>query len=144
MTCLIHPSATIEPGATLGAGCRVGPYCYIGPHVTLGSDNVLHAHSVIDGYTTMGDVNEVFPFSCLGSILERNGFSQDQIGAIRSAYRILLRTNLPLRPAIARLQLEYADSSEVQAMVAFAESSVVGLARPRNGVTTPKEDSSAN
>jgi UDP-N-acetylglucosamine acyltransferase len=68
MSTVIHPTAIIEPGADIGDGCQIGPFCYIGPHVKLGRDNVLHSHAVIDGYTTLGDGNEVFSFACLGKI----------------------------------------------------------------------------
>ncbi len=68
MSTQIHPAAVIEHGAEIGDGCTIGPYCYVGPNVTLGKDNVLHSHAVIDGYTTMGDGNEVFSFACLGKI----------------------------------------------------------------------------
>jgi UDP-N-acetylglucosamine acyltransferase len=63
----IHPTAVIHPGARLGADCRVGPYCVIGPDVVLGDRCRLHSHVVIEGHTTLGDDNEVFPFACLGA-----------------------------------------------------------------------------
>ena len=111
---------------------RIGKFAFIGGMNKVTKDVL--PFCVADGYPSfMRGVNKVG--------LERNGFSLDQIRIIRSAYRILLRMNLPLRSAIVKLQLEYGASPEVQAMVAFAESSVVGLARPRNGVTTLQEDS---
>ena len=62
----IHPTAIIHPKAELGAGCQVGPYCVIGEHVVLGNRCRLHSHVVIDGHTTLGDDNEIFPFACIG------------------------------------------------------------------------------
>lgn len=63
---MIHPTAVIHPGAQIGAGCVIGPYCVIGEHVVLGEGCKLHAHVVIDGHTTLGRGNEVYPFACLG------------------------------------------------------------------------------
>lgn len=63
---MIHPTAIVHPGAVLGEGCEIGPYCVVGEHVRLGVGCRLHAHVVIDGHTTLGTANEVFPFSCLG------------------------------------------------------------------------------
>jgi UDP-N-acetylglucosamine acyltransferase len=66
--------------------------------------------------------------------LERSGFATDQIRSIRSAYRTLLRQNLPLREAIALLKSEVGTQPEILEMVEFAETSVVGLARSRTSV----------
>ena len=63
---MIHPTALIDPAARLGADCDVGPYCVIGPDVVIGDRCRLHAHVVVDGHTTLGVENEVFPFACLG------------------------------------------------------------------------------
>ncbi|MFM2296204.1 MAG: acyl-ACP--UDP-N-acetylglucosamine O-acyltransferase [Verrucomicrobiota bacterium] len=62
----IHATAIIHPGAKLGAGCDVGPYCVIGEHVTLGERCKLHSHVVIDGHTSLGNGNEIFPFASIG------------------------------------------------------------------------------
>jgi len=63
---MIHPTAIVHPGAVLGADCEIGPYCIIGPHVALGDRCHLHSHVVIDGHTTLGHGNEVFPFASIG------------------------------------------------------------------------------
>jgi UDP-N-acetylglucosamine acyltransferase len=62
----IHPTAIVHPGATIGAGSRVGPYCVIGEHASIGAQCWLHSHVVIDGYTRLGDNNEIFPFASIG------------------------------------------------------------------------------
>lgn len=66
MATQIHPTAIVHPGAELGDGCEVGPYCVIGEHVRLGANCRLHSHVVVDGYTTLGTDNQVYPFACLG------------------------------------------------------------------------------
>src|SRR3954468_24596934 len=62
----IHPSAIVQPGAQIGAGCEIGPYCILGENVVLGADCRLHSHVVVDGYTTLGSGNEIFPFASIG------------------------------------------------------------------------------
>jgi len=62
----IHPTAVIHSGARLGVGCFVGPYCVIGERVVLGDRCKLHSHVVIDGHTTLGAENDIFPFACIG------------------------------------------------------------------------------
>ncbi len=63
---MIHPSAIISPKAQIGAGCEIGPFCVIGENVALGVNCVLHSHVVIDGCTTLGKENEIFPFASIG------------------------------------------------------------------------------
>ena len=63
---MIHPTAVIHPGAQVSANSDIGPYCVIGEHVVVGAGNVLHSHVVIDGYTTLGQANEIFPFASIG------------------------------------------------------------------------------
>ena len=63
---MIHPTAIVHPGARLGADCRIGPYCLVGERVVLGDRCHLHGHVVVDGHTTLGADNEVYPFVSLG------------------------------------------------------------------------------
>jgi UDP-N-acetylglucosamine acyltransferase len=66
MATIHHPTAIIHPKAEIGPDCEIGPYCVLGEHVVLGSGCRLHSHVVIDGHTTLGRGNEVFPFASLG------------------------------------------------------------------------------
>lgn len=63
----IHDTAIISPGAEIDAGVEVGPYCIIGPDVRIGQGTKLHSHVVIQGFTTIGIENEIFPFACIGT-----------------------------------------------------------------------------
>jgi UDP-N-acetylglucosamine acyltransferase len=64
----VDPTAIVHDGATIGAGTVIGPYAIIGEHVVLGKDCRIGASSVIDGWTEIGDGNEVFPFASIGLI----------------------------------------------------------------------------
>jgi len=75
----IHATAIIEPGAEMGPGCVIGPYSYIGAHVKMGANNILHSNVVIDGHTTLGDDNEIFPFAVLGKISQDLKFDKSWI-----------------------------------------------------------------
>ena len=66
----IHPTAIVNPQAELADGVVVGPYCTIGPHVKIGADTHLVSHVVVDGYTTMGARNTVYPFATLGLLAQ--------------------------------------------------------------------------
>ena len=81
---MIHPTAVIHPSASVGANCRIGPYCVVGEFVTLGDECHLHSHIVIDGHTTLGQKNEIFPFASIGlksqDLKWRGGTTHTRIG----------------------------------------------------------------
>lgn len=62
----VHPTAVVHPEAQIGEGCEIGPYCILGAKVVLGARCRLHSHIVIDGYTTLGEENEIYPFASIG------------------------------------------------------------------------------
>jgi UDP-N-acetylglucosamine acyltransferase len=63
---VIHATAIVSPGAQLGVGVNVGPFCVVGPHVRVGDGTRLHSHVVLEGHTTLGARNEIFPFASVG------------------------------------------------------------------------------
>ena len=64
----VHPSAIIDPRAELDTAVEVGPYCVVGAGVKIGKGTKIHSHAVIQGRTTLGEGNVVFPFATIGSI----------------------------------------------------------------------------
>ena len=101
---------------------RIGAFAFIGGMNKVTKD--ILPFCIADGYpSVMRGINKIG--------LERNGFEASQIQAIRSAYRTLLRQNIPLNVAIDRLKEEGGDKPEVSRMISFAATSVLGLARPR-------------
>lgn len=81
---MIHSTAIIHPKAKIGAECEIGPYCVIGEHVVLGDKCKLHSHVVIDGHTTFGKENEIFPFASIGlktqDLKWKGGVTRTEIG----------------------------------------------------------------
>ncbi|MFS8855347.1 acyl-ACP--UDP-N-acetylglucosamine O-acyltransferase [Synechococcus sp. H55.7] len=63
----IHPTAVIHPKAELHETVQVGPYAVIGEHVRIGANTVVGAHVVIDGWTDIGEDNQIFPGAVLGT-----------------------------------------------------------------------------
>lgn len=66
MTNKIHPSAIISDGAQIGKNVEIGPFCIIGPEVKIGDGTILKSHVVIEGDTTIGQNNLIYPFSTIG------------------------------------------------------------------------------
>jgi UDP-N-acetylglucosamine acyltransferase len=81
---MIHSSAVVHPKARIGEGCDIGPYCVIGENVELGASCRLHSHVVIDGYTKLGERNEIFPFASIGlktqDLKWKGGVTRTEIG----------------------------------------------------------------
>ncbi|SRR5581483_3709254 len=82
---MIHPSAVIHPRAQIGPDCEIGPYCVIGEHVVLGRNCRLHSHVVIDGHTTLGEWNDIYPFASIGlktqDLKWKGGITRTAIGS---------------------------------------------------------------
>ena len=64
----IDPTAVIHPRAVIGAGTTIGPHVVIGEHVRIGEGCTIGASTVIDGWTEIGDGNEIFPMASIGLI----------------------------------------------------------------------------
>lgn len=80
----IHPAALVHRKAKIGKNCLIGPFCVIGADVILGENCRLHSHVVIDGYTTLGTGNEIFPFASIGlktqDLKWKGGVTRTEIG----------------------------------------------------------------
>ncbi|MDR2760955.1 MAG: acyl-ACP--UDP-N-acetylglucosamine O-acyltransferase [Rickettsiales bacterium] len=64
----VHRTAIIEAGAVIGNNVKIGAFCYIGKDVKIGEGTELKQHAVVDGYTTIGKNNVIFPFAVIGEI----------------------------------------------------------------------------
>jgi UDP-N-acetylglucosamine acyltransferase len=95
MATLIADTACVDPRAELAEDVEIGPYCVIGPDVKIGRSTRLIAHSCIDGQTTLGEGNVVYPFTVIGGepqdVLYRGSPTRVEIGdqnVIREAVTI--------------------------------------------------------
>ncbi|MGB3491814.1 MAG: acyl-ACP--UDP-N-acetylglucosamine O-acyltransferase [Elainellaceae cyanobacterium] len=66
MSALIHPTAVVHPKAQLHPTVRVGPYSVLGERVVVGAGTVIGPHVVIDGWTEIGERNQLFPGVAIG------------------------------------------------------------------------------
>ncbi len=73
----IHPTAIIEDGAELADDVCVGPFCYVGPHARIGAGTRLRHGAIVDGRTTLGARNDVFPYAVLGSIPQDKKYANE-------------------------------------------------------------------
>ncbi len=64
---MIHDTAIIDKKAQISSDVEIGPYCIIGPKVKIASNCKLYSHVNIVGNTSIGNNNEIYPFSSLGT-----------------------------------------------------------------------------
>jgi UDP-N-acetylglucosamine acyltransferase len=134
----------VGSGCVLANAATLGGHVEIGDHVILGGLAAVHQftrigqHAFVAGgamvvmdvppfCTAQGDRAELAGINSIG--LARHGFSEDQIGRVKEAYRILFRSKLPLEEAVERLRTELGDQPEIQALLTFITTSQRGLTR---------------
>ena len=64
---MIHKTAIVNTKAKISVNVDIGPYCIIGPEVEIGPNSVIHSHVNIVGNTKIGENNQVYPFSSIGT-----------------------------------------------------------------------------
>lgn len=65
---MIHPSAVIQQGAELDNDVEIGPGVFIGSHVRIGRGTRVGPNAVIDGWTEIGQDNQIFHLASVGGI----------------------------------------------------------------------------
>ncbi|MDR1906789.1 MAG: acyl-ACP--UDP-N-acetylglucosamine O-acyltransferase [Puniceicoccales bacterium] len=76
----IHPTAIIESGAQIAADVTIGAFAYIGKNVVIGPGNRIQHHASVDGHTTLGESNTIFPYACLGGQTQDLKYTGDRTG----------------------------------------------------------------
>ncbi len=62
----VHPSAIVHPGAKIDSSAEIGPFCTIGEEASIGAGTKLLAHVYVDGPTSIGADNVLYPYSTVG------------------------------------------------------------------------------
>jgi UDP-N-acetylglucosamine acyltransferase len=77
--------------------------------------------------TASGSRAELAGLNTVG--MQRAGFTEEQIGRVKQAYKVVFRSNLQLAEAIAQLDAELGSHPEIAHFVAFLRGSQRGLTR---------------
>jgi UDP-N-acetylglucosamine acyltransferase len=100
--------------------CRIGAHAFIGNNTSVLQD--IPPYVLAAGHPAE-------PRSVNLEGLKRRGFSEDQIRAIRNAYRLLYRSELKLEEALVQLRAMAAGHEVLAIFVDFIAQSTRGLAR---------------
>jgi UDP-N-acetylglucosamine acyltransferase len=136
--------------------CQVGNHTIFANNASLAGHVVIEDHVILGGFSLVhqfcslgthcftafasGIAKDVPPYVMVSGFsaaphglnvegLRRRGFSADTIAHLRRAYKIIYRSKLTLKEAIAQLKEMAGEYSEVELMVNFLEKSTRGIVR---------------
>lgn len=116
----------IADWAILGGASQVHQFCNIGTHAMCGGGSVIikdvPAYVITQGYPAT-------PFGVNSEGLKRRGFSKESISAIRNAYKTLYRQGLSLNDAVAELEKQAIEHTELLPLINGIKSSERGIIR---------------
>ena len=134
----------VGSGCVLANSVALAGHVQVGDHVILGGLSAVHQftrigdHAFIAGgsmvamdvppyCTAQGDRAELVGLNTVG--LTRQGYSEEQLGRIKTAYKILFRSKLGLNEALAKLRAEYGSQPEIEQLLDFVANSKRGITR---------------
>lgn len=74
----IHPTAIVHPKAKIAEGVEIGAYTVIGEHASIGKNTKIASHVLIEGWTTIGERNQIFSFSAIGTPPQDIGYKNEE------------------------------------------------------------------
>ncbi len=131
-------------GCILANGAQLAGHVEIADHVIVTGMSAVHQfvrigkHAFIAGgsmvvmdvppyCTAQGDRAELAGLNTVG--MQRHGYTDEQLGRIKDAYRILFRSKLQLAEAVAKTKAELGGNPEIDALLDFIAGSKRGLTR---------------
>ncbi|HUA08707.1 MAG TPA: acyl-ACP--UDP-N-acetylglucosamine O-acyltransferase [Candidatus Acidoferrales bacterium] len=123
---MIHPTAIVHPGANIARGVDVGPYCLVGENVSIGKGTLLQAHVVVNGWTTIGEDCEIFPFATIGASSQDRKYAGERAHT-KIGNRTVLREYVSVQRATGEDQVtQVGDDCLLLAYVHIAHNCVLG------------------
>ena len=112
--------------ATVGGLVAIHQFVRIGDHAFIGGKSAV-VKDIPPFVIAAGDRATLHGLNRVG--LQRHGFSQETLSALKKTYRIVFRFGLTLKEAIVRVQAEVAPIPEVVRFIEFLKSSQRGITR---------------
>ena len=136
--CVIQDNIIMANGTTLAGHVQIGDYVLLGGFTKLHQFCRIGAHAFTAMDTgfqkdlppyVMAQGNPAKPRTINAEGLKRRGFSQADISAIKTAFRILYKKGLRLEEALVSLQALADEHKPVQIMIDFIQSSNRSIVR---------------
>lgn len=148
--CLLMASSHVAHDVELGDRCIVATFCALAGHVMAEDGAIFGGLSAVQQFSRVGrlayigglsgvnmDVapylmvsgprGEVVGINVVG--LQRAGFTEEQVGRVKEAYKLVFRAKLPLQEALAQVKSELGQHPEIAHWVKFIEASERGIMR---------------
>jgi UDP-N-acetylglucosamine acyltransferase len=116
----------IGDAAIISGYVAVHQFCRIGKHAMIGGCCKVR-QDIVPYMLADGDVAVPLFINKIG--LERHGFSEESISALKQAYKIIFRETLPLADALAKVEAELPPLPEVKHLVSFIRASERGISK---------------
>jgi UDP-N-acetylglucosamine acyltransferase len=113
----VQDGAIVNGGAGIHHFTTIGAYAYVGGLSRITRD--VPPFTIVEGHPS-----RVRGLNVIG--MKRARFSAEAIRALKAAYKLLWRSDLPVKDALARLKVDFAAVAEVQELVRFLEASRAG------------------
>ena len=131
--CMFANSAAIGGHVDVGDRVVLGGLCAVHQHTRIGrlamvGGGAMCAQDVPPFTLAQGDRARLFGLNIIG--IRRAGLDSDVVSSLKTAWRLLFNSDLPLRAALPRVRAELADTGEIAELLSFIESSQRGLCRP--------------
>ncbi|GAB4181139.1 MAG: acyl-ACP--UDP-N-acetylglucosamine O-acyltransferase [Geothermobacteraceae bacterium] len=116
----------VEDFAILGGLSAVHQFSRVGAHVMISGGSMV-GQDVVPYAMAQGDRAKIAGINLIG--LKRRGFSEQALKNIKTAYKVVFRSNLRLEEALAQLEADLGDQEEIRHFIEFIKGSERGLTR---------------
>ncbi len=148
--CLLMANAHVAHDVQLGDSCILANCVPLGGHVVVEDHVIFGGLSAVHQFTRVGRLAfisgmtgvgmDVAPYCTVSGSrgelaglntvgMQRAGMSDEQIGRVKEAYRLVFRSKLSLTEALARIRTELGGHEEIARFAGFIEASQRGIMR---------------
>ena len=117
---------TVRDFAVVGGLTGVHQFVRIGRHAIIGGCSAV-PQDIPPFVSAVGNRAKLYGLNTVG--LKRHGFGDEQLAALKSAYKILFRSKLSMKEAVKKVRDEWPHSPEAQELATFIETSERGICR---------------
>lgn len=117
---------TVDSNAIIGGLTPVHQFTRIGSYCMIGGGSAV-AQDICPFVLAEGNKAKIRGLNLVG--LRRRGFTTEQISNLKKTYRLLFRSGLPLKEALAEIKETYGEDENVMYLLDFIENSDRGITR---------------
>jgi UDP-N-acetylglucosamine acyltransferase len=116
----------VEDFAIIGGMTGIHQFTRIGAHSFIGGASAV-SKDIPPFVLASGNYAKLYGLNIVG--LKRRGFKEENLRALKEAYRIIFRSSLLLKVAIVKVKNEVEDLPEIRQLITFIQKSERGICR---------------